>query len=95
MPLYLRKRTDSDLPDSYAVWSGGAIVGLITRTTGGGEAYWIWSITGFHVHPRELGPGSGMAPTRDEAMADFATRWRGWLAWAELQERPRPEASEV
>ena len=47
---------------------------------------WHWSITGFFVAPDELGPSAGMSPSQEEAMADFAKRWRLWLEWAGLRE---------
>ena len=28
-----------------------------------------------------------MVPSQEEAMADFARRWRTWLEWAGLRER--------
>jgi hypothetical protein len=32
-----------------------------------------------------------MSPSQEEAIADFATRWRLWLDWAELREREPEE----
>jgi hypothetical protein len=67
--------------------SGEATVGVIHRAHGAPSAFWLWSITHFHVHPMQLGPGHGSADTLEEAMRQFAKRWRRWLAWAELTER--------
>jgi hypothetical protein len=41
---------------------------------------------GLYVSPTDLGPSSGFAPSQEEAMADFAKRWRIWLDWAGLRE---------
>jgi hypothetical protein len=38
-----------------------------------------------------LGPSAGMAPSQEEAMADFARRWRTGLDWAGLREREEAE----
>jgi hypothetical protein len=48
--------------------------------------WWHWSITGIHVSPTDLGPSTGMSPSQEEAIKDFATRWRLWLDWAGLRE---------
>jgi hypothetical protein len=50
--------------------------------TGDKQGWWHWSITGFFVSPEDLGPSAG----QEEAMADFASRWRLWLDWAGLRE---------
>jgi hypothetical protein len=55
------------------------------------QGWWHWSITGFFVSPEDLGPGAGMAESRDQAMEDFASRWRLWLDWAGLREREPEE----
>ena len=47
--------------------------------------------TGFHISRTDLRPSAGMSPSQEEAMTDFAKRWRLWLDWAGLRER---EASE-
>jgi hypothetical protein len=41
---------------------------------------------GLYVSATDLGPSSGFAPSQEEAMADFAKRWRIWLDWAGLRE---------
>jgi hypothetical protein len=64
-----------------------AVVGTLMRVPSGEKLNgWHWSITGFHVSPADLGPGAGMSPSQEEAMADFAKRWRTWLEWAGLRE---------
>jgi hypothetical protein len=86
MVLILRPRTDVAMLDAYQVMSGDATVGVIHfATVPPGPGLWMWSITNFHVHPIERGPGNGLAATREEAMRDFAERWRCWLEWAALQ----------
>jgi hypothetical protein len=73
--------------DRFLVCSGRAVVGVLTRNQSGAKAgAWHWSITGFHVSPADLGPGAGMAATREEAMTQFATCWRTWPSWAGLKE---------
>jgi hypothetical protein len=62
-------------------------VGTLMRVPSGEkQGWWHWSITGFFVSPEDLGPGAGMAESRDQAMEDFASRWRLWLDWAGLRE---------
>jgi hypothetical protein len=51
-----------------------------------------WSITGFHVVSlADLRPSAGMSPSQEEAMADFAARWRLWLNWSGLREQEPDE----
>ena len=87
MVLILRRSSREDGVVRHLITSGGARVGTLTRVPSGPKkGWWHWSITGFHVEPLDLGPGAGMAETRERAMHDFAARWRLWLAWAELRE---------
>jgi hypothetical protein len=81
MPLILKRNDRTPDPDRFVVYSGKAVVGTLM-----GIPWWHWSITGFHVSPEDLGPSSGLAPSQEEAMADFAKRWRAWLDWAGLRE---------
>jgi hypothetical protein len=94
MPLIL-KRNDNHEPaitDRFLAYSARAVVGTLMRVTSGEkQGWWHWSITGFHVSPIDLGPGAGMAETREEAMEEFAARWRLWLDWAGLREREPEE----
>jgi hypothetical protein len=69
---------------------------MLMRVPSGEKAgWWHWSITGFHVSPTDLGPSAGMSPSQGEAMKDFATRWRLWLAWAGLLELDDTERTGV
>jgi hypothetical protein len=87
MVLILRKLNRDDGIVRHLITSGGACVGTLTQVPSGPKrGWWHWSITGFHVQPLDLGPGAGMAETRERAMEEFAARWRLWLAWAELSE---------
>jgi hypothetical protein len=87
MPLILKRSDHMDPGDRFRVYSGKAVVGMLMRVPSGEKAgWWHWSITGFHVSPADLGPSAGLAPSQEEAMADFATRWRLWLEWAGLRE---------
>jgi hypothetical protein len=58
------------------------------RVPNGEKAGWChWSITGFHVSPTDLGPSAGISPSCEQAVEDFAARWRLWLEWAGLRGR--------
>jgi hypothetical protein len=77
MPLILKRNDHSDQGDRFRVYSGKAVVGMLMRVPSGEKAgWWHWSITGFHVSPTDLGPSAGMSPSQEEAMTDFASRWR-------------------
>jgi hypothetical protein len=87
MPLILESNDHLDANDRFRVLSGRAVVGMLMRVPNGEKAgWWHWSITGFFVSPTDLGPSAGMSQSQEEAMADFATRWRLWLDWAGLRE---------
>src|SRR5215207_2959573 len=87
MPLNLKRNEHGDGADRFLVYSGKAVVGTLMRVpTGEKQGWWHWSITGFHVSPSDLGPSAGMAETREQAMQEFASRWRAWLDWAGLRE---------
>ena len=87
MVLILRNVAHDNGPVRHLIMSGSACVGTLTEVPSGPKkGWWHWSITGFHVQPLDLGPGTGMASSREEAMRDFAQRWRQWLAWAGLSE---------
>jgi hypothetical protein len=87
VPLILKRNDHADQGDRFRVYSGKAIVGMLMRVPSGEkQGWWYWSITGFFVSPEDLGPSAGMSPSQEEAMADFATRWRLWLDGAGLQE---------
>jgi len=82
----------TDQADRFIVYSGKAIVDTLMRVPSGEkQGWWHWSITGFHVSPSDLGPSAGMSPSREEAMEEFAARWRLWLDWAGLRERDHEE----
>jgi hypothetical protein len=77
MPLVLKRNDQLDANDRFRVLSGKAVVGVLMRVPSGEKAgWWHWSITGFFVSPEDLGPSAGMSPSQEEAMADFAKRWR-------------------
>jgi hypothetical protein len=87
VPLVLRRNDRSAADDRFFVYSGKAVFGTLMRVPSGEKLnWWHWSITGFYVSPTDLGPSSGLAPSQEEAMADFAERWRVWLDWAGLRE---------
>jgi hypothetical protein len=88
VPLILKRNEATADPDRFLVYSGKAVVGTLMRVPSGEKlGWWHWSITGFHVSLANLGPSAGMSPSQEEAMADFARRWRTWLEWAGLRER--------
>ena len=96
MPLALKRNDRPDDPDRFLVTSGKAVVGTLMRVPGREkQGWWHWSIAGFHAAPTELGPGAGMAPSREQAMEDFASRWRSWLDWAGLREKNAEERGSV
>ena len=96
MLLILTRNDCSDDPDRFLVTSGKAAVGTLMRVPGREkQGWWHWSITGFHAAPTELDPGAGMAPSRKQAMEEFASRWRSWLDWAGLREIEDTERGSV
>jgi hypothetical protein len=87
MPLTLKRNDQLEANNRFRVLSGKAVVGMMMRVPSGEKQdWWHWSIAGFHVSPSDLGPGAGMSPSQEEAMADLAKRWRAWLDWAGLRE---------
>ena len=84
--LHLAKDTAQD--GRWLVRSGKAPIGVIVKDPRGG--HFIWSITHYHLEPKELGPQHGGADTLEQAMALFGECWRRWLAWAELREDEQP-----
>ncbi len=91
LPLILERNDHLDAGDRFRVVSGKAVVGMLMRVPSGEKAgWWHWSITSIFVSPEDFGPSAGMSPSRQEAMADFAKRWRLWLEWAGLREE-QPE----
>jgi hypothetical protein len=87
MPLILQRNDQLEANDRFRVLSGKAVVGVLMRLPQGEKAgWWHWLITGFFVSPEDLGHATGMSPSQEEAMADFAKRWRLWLEWAGLRE---------
>jgi hypothetical protein len=84
----------TNLPPSWrhSEWtalSGELIVGRIEEVTSNTDVLWFWGMSGVHGPP-EIMQISGMAPTLDQAKAEFKENWEKWLAWANLQQLSDP-----
>jgi hypothetical protein len=73
--------------DSFNVLHGELQVGQIYKRKVAlrPESQWLWALNGVPHGPSGLA-FTGLAATRDEALAALQERWAGWLASAELVE---------
>jgi hypothetical protein len=85
VPLTL-KRNQSDGLGRFLPYSGKPRRHADARPHREKQGWWHLSIAGFHISPADLAPKRGISPSPEEAMADFADRWRKWLDWAGLRE---------
>ncbi len=65
MALVPKRNEHTDARDRFLVYSGKAVVSTLMRVPSGEkQGWWHWSIAGFHVSPRDLGPGDVMATAK-------------------------------
>jgi hypothetical protein len=86
MSLVLKPNADGSA-DEYRVLHGALQIGQIYKRRAAlrPDTQWLWALNGVPEAP----PGlvfTGLAATRDEAMAALRERWSKWLASAELSE---------
>jgi len=74
--------------DSFHVLHGELQVGQIYKRKVAlrPESQWLWALNGVPQGPSGIA-FTGLAATRDEAVAALRERWASWLASAELAER--------
>jgi len=74
--LVLKRDPNADGDEFYLVHHAGGTVGRIFNRMAGagasGDASWFWGIS---HDPRWKQPTYGSAPTREDAMKAFRTRW--------------------
>jgi len=86
MSLVLKPNADASA-DDYHVLHGELRIGQIYKRKVAlrPEAQWLWALNGVPEFPNELA-FTGLAATRDEAMAALNERWARWLASVALTE---------
>ena len=75
-PDNLDRNNPGSRADFDVIGPDGKKIGRIMKP-GGGAEHWFWA---FGVTARPPLRGSGTAPTREQAQADFRTAWERWLA---------------
>jgi hypothetical protein len=79
MPALTRRRDPEVSHETWRIYYGDVVVGLIARSVGNPNAapQWQWRC-GFYPGSRPGECTSGTAPTFDQARADFEAAWRGY-----------------